>query len=128
MIFCEHFINGYSPKQKRMLFLKSEGLNERLEPDDLAFLLRQGATDGKETVTLTPVCKTKVFALSFLKPTVDEYGRRGVWNHTILVPCSQMIKGLRIDQIFSPFFIREDNGVKAPLKALQVEVNSNGDG
>lgn len=128
MIKCEHFVNGYSASQKRMIFLKSEGLSERLEPEDLVFLLRQGATDGKETVALTPVCKSKAFALSFLKPTVDEYGRRGVWNHTILVPCGQILKGLRVEEVFSPFFIKEGDGVKAPLKPLQVEVNSDGDG
>jgi len=89
LIACEHFIYAMFPKQGYKL-IKSRGLSTHVSTDNLYFLRSLGNNIYEETCLQVYFPKERVFAVSYLKPTTDTYGRRGVWNHTIIVPSNDL--------------------------------------
>jgi len=79
VISCEHFT-----------FSLATGLNTSvnvekwLTPLELDYLCHIGDKQTTETCLRTPI-NPRVVAVTYIKPVKDEYHRRDVWNHTILI-------------------------------------------
>jgi len=78
-VLCEHFT-----------FSLATGLNTSvnvekwLTPLELDYLCHIGDKLETETCLRTPI-NPRVVAVTYIKPVRDEYHRRDVWNHTILI-------------------------------------------
>ena len=115
---CEHFLLGVIGGRYRLL--KSEGLDKIVSRDSMEFLQQLGSK--KIVVTATPLCKDRLYAVSYLRPDKDEFGRPAMWNHTIIIQCDQMFESLK-DKINDKLFIKEANSVltSQPLTPVSFE-------
>jgi hypothetical protein len=102
-------------------FLRSPRVNQILSEESKDHLLKLGADLAGETIVQTTLCKDKLIAFSYLKPTRDEFGRQGVWNHTILVPCSAIHKFL-LDRVDLHFMKETGDLSKAVLRPISVNI------
>jgi hypothetical protein len=117
---CEHFLIGYFPGLGQRV-TRSSRVNEVLSFESWQHLLRQGGNLDSEIVTVTNLCAEKMMAVSYLRPTVDELGRKGVWNHTVLIPCVDISKALAA--VLDPLFIKGlIEAPKANLEPLDVNL------
>jgi len=117
---CEHFLIGYFPGLGQRV-ARSPRVNEILSFEAWQHLLRQGGNLTSELVTVTNLCNEKMMAVSYLKPTVDELGRKGVWNHTVLIPCVDISKALAA--LLDPLFIKSlQEAPKTNLEPLDVKL------
>lgn len=118
---CENFLIGYF--NSRYNYITSDALLKVLGQESLEYLRRLGGNVQGETVAVTPLCRDKLLAISFLKPTRDEMGRPGVWNHTILLPCSNVYSSLDLPTLLADKFIRQTDGtLKPPLPPISVSL------
>ena len=129
MASCEQFIVG-NFKGHGSTILKSAKVSDILSPANWRHLAQQGGDVESECKkrgvdhleTRTVLWDDKLVAYSFLKPTRDQDERRGVFNHTILVPIGSLIDALNPDKI-APLFARNlEEPPKNPLPPFSVDI------
>lgn len=121
MIPCEHFLIGYF-KNKGFVTFKSDKVDEIVNQDDMRDLLQQGGRIKQATLIAKSLCRSRLIAISYLKPTVDEMGRPGLWQHTILIPCGQLVTNLKLIEKLNGVFIREEQALRNPLAPVNIEL------
>jgi len=105
MIHAEHFIHGlFNGIGYRTI--KSPGVDALLSDKTFNAL----CTLTKSTQLLFPV--EQCIAVSYVKKTHDEYGREGLYNHTILIKLSDYCAWTQPKKLLDPYFIK--NGDKSP--------------
>jgi len=126
----EQFIIGHFPGYGSTL-LKSEKVDELLSPRSWTRLRTQGGdmelelkkTQSDHLMTRTILWEDSVVAYSYLKPTRDEYGRPGVFNHTILVRFETLIDLLDpVTKIRPLFAVNLEKPPADPLPPLVVDI------
>jgi hypothetical protein len=117
----ENFIIGYWDGRYRLL--KSAGIDKILSIESMHHLQQLGGHLEKPVTTATLLCKDKLFAISFLKPDRDEMSRPTVWNHTVLISCTEVLGALK--SIWNGnVFIKEANGkLASPLPQISVDIS-----
>jgi len=63
--------------------------------------------------------KERYVAVTYLGYTLDEWGRRNHWNHTILIPIKDYFE-LHPPVLFEEHFIREDDVAPKSLEPLRI--------
>jgi len=118
MVQCEQLLTGYF-RGYGLRVLKSPHLNQVLCDESIQTLLRLGAES--ETIAATFLWKDRMFAVSFLKPQLDELGRTCIWNHSIIIPIEPILRdwALGMSNSVSPF-MKEAEAVKTPLQTCEV--------
>jgi hypothetical protein len=125
---CEHFVQGYV-QGKGIVFRKTPSITQLLSQESLRNLICQGGQLSGPTVRTHLLCKEHLVAVSYLRPTVDECGRSGVWNHTILIPCGLLVDSFHLENMVT--FITEPeglNGQNGLLQAIELKLGEGHDG
>lgn len=63
----------------------------------------------------------QVLTVSFVHPVTDEYHRKGVWNHTIVIKFTDYLQLSQPSQFLAPYFIRVLPEPPGMLPVLQLE-------
>lgn len=114
----EHFLYGQlNGKGYGYTTIKSDGVDKILTTENFHHLCR---LDGPAIIK-SWVPNDKLVARSYLSYTLDEYMRRNIWNHTILIEILDYIQIQNFDEI-DKHFIRED--AKAPKKLEPLRINT----
>lgn len=116
----DNFLMGYWDHRYRVL--KSAGVDKVLSEESLQMLKKLGGNIDKPIITVTPVCKDKLFALSYLKPDKDEHSRPTVWNHTILIPCDAILSTLKNHDLIGAFITEANGNLSAPLPPVSLDI------
>ncbi len=126
----ENFIVGHF-KGFGSTIRKSMGVDEKVSPKNWRLLLQLGGgietqlkNLGQDHLELrTILWDDQLVAYSYLKPTRDEYGRAGIYNHTILVPIQHFIDDCDAATKIAPHFLRDlEQPPKNPLPLISLEV------
>jgi len=114
MVLCEHFIYGqFNGLGYRTI--KSANLHQIISSRSLRHLKN---LNGRSPIqTLLP---EQVVAVTFLRNDTDEYGRKTMWNHTILISIQDYFN-LNPADFFERYFIREMQNPYGTLKPLKVK-------
>ena len=64
--------------------------------------------------------RERYVAVTYLGYTLDEWGRRNTWNHTILIPVEDYFS-LHPPTLFDACFIREGDVVPEKLEPLRID-------
>ena len=99
-MICEHFIHGHFNGVGYKL-IKTDGVDKLISTKTLNIL--KGYDSDKKVFWPYP---ENVFSFTFTHNGSDEYGRRTVWNHTMLVSVEEYLKGMP-DDLFREHFITE---------------------
>lgn len=120
MIRCEHFIhalfNGYGIRLKQ-----TSKVDKMLSEQNLRRLYELGNRIRKEQIKYLYFPDEQVISASFLKPVQDEHGRRGSYNHTILVPLNDYFSIAPPADMFADSFIKDLKAPPDTLKPLEVK-------
>lgn len=112
---CEHFLYGqFNGVGYRLV--KSTHLDDILTEESLHYLC---ALDGPGVIQ-TWLPKDQAVAVSYLSYTLDEYARRNMWNHTIVIPILDYMN-IHSPDLFEPFFVRETDEPPQNLKPLRID-------
>lgn len=113
-IICGRF-NGIGwriVKSPKIYQLSEESLREILKPLNVQ----------TETRTCRYLEKEQLVAISYLKPQQDEYDRKGMWNHTILIPIREYLKKTDPIRLAEPYFIKEvPSAIPQHLESVKIE-------
>jgi len=60
-------------------------------------------------------------AISYLKPQQDEYGRKGVWNSTLLIPIRDYLIKTDALKLAEPYFMKECGTPPKSLESIKIE-------
>ena len=71
--------------------VKSSGVDKRLSDDSLQRLIKIIERQKAEAVLPMHWPTENVLTLSHVVPTTDEYGRAGVWCHTVIAPIADFV-------------------------------------
>lgn len=110
MIICEHFV--YAHKHG---LIKSPNVEQILTKKSLQHLIN--LTGNSIIQTWLP---EGIVAITYLQHSQDMYGRKTLWNHTILVS-PQDYFSLNPPSVFEPYFIKRLGKRTKSLEALRVE-------
>ena len=120
MIGCEQFIYALYNKHGYQL-TKSVGLNKLLSNQRIQYLCHIGDGAEEECIVQLWFPSEQLLTVSNVHPVVDEYHRKGIWNHTIVVKFTDYLALTQPSSFLAPYFIK---GLKEPpgmLPVLQVE-------
>ena len=110
---CEHFIYGLF-KRYGIKLIKSPGLTKLLTSEIIEYLCQ--LKENKEyywpngTITITQV-----------QAASDEYGRDGVWNHTIAVNILDYLAYTQPTKMLAPHFIGKLEKPPFTLQSIDVK-------
>ena len=125
---CEHFVQGYV-QGKGIVFRKTPNVTQLLSQESLRNLICQGGQLSGPTVRTHLLCKEHLVAVSYLRPTIDECGRSGVWNHTILIPCRFLVDSFNLENMVTFITAPEDlNGQNGLLVPVEIDLGDKHDG
>jgi hypothetical protein len=119
---CEQVFRGYI-KGHGIRYLKTSCVDQILNGDSLKKILEQNVDSDKTLETKTSFPEENVLAVSFLRPITDDYGRKTVWNHTILIELNSFVEEAKPENLVSSLLLRNPDEVPEKLKALEVSVN-----
>jgi hypothetical protein len=123
LIKCEHFIYGLHQRRGIQLY-KSKGLTKLVNDDNLQFLCHVGDNAVEETYfQIWLPGDNPVLAVSKVHPAKDEYGRNGVWNHTIVIDINDYVKLTQPHNLFASHFIKalDDSADYSTLQPILIE-------
>ena len=87
---CEHFVYGLFPEGYQTY--KSRGVTDILTEQSYHNLLALRLPQGQKEATVQMMLPTEdVITISHLQRKVDNYGREGIWNHTIIMRISDYL-------------------------------------
>ena len=108
---AEHFIYGLF-KGHGIKLIKSPGLNNLLNGEIIDYLCQ--LSEKKEPISnLWP---NGVITVTKVHSTQDQYGRDGVWNHTIAMRLMDYLACMQPSKILAPYFVAN---LKEPVKKLE---------
>ena len=111
---AEHFIYGYFPKNGVKL-IKSPGITDKLlSKDELTYLCH--VADKLAEPAMLWWTNGHVFTFTSTHPTQDEYKRKTVWNHTIILPFADYIR------ITEPFGFLSSHFIDKPDKVAGTQI------
>jgi hypothetical protein len=121
MIQCEHFIYGIFPKVGYKL-VKSSKADKLLSEENFQLLMDLGKRINTEGVVQLWFPTEKTLTATYLCPSSDEYGRQGMWNHTILLNIDDYLKlkPPELTGIFNSYFIHGLTSIPKRLEPLQI--------
>ena len=96
---------------------QSPGLNLILSDRNLDFLCHIGDKATQPVYMQAHFPREQLLSISYIRPNKDDYGRKGVWNHTIIFS----LKGYQnlLQSLLEKYFIR-DAGKPPVLEAIQL--------
>lgn len=97
-------------------YIKSHGVNQLLSDVNLQYL-RQKRSNPKEPYWLPT---EQVVAIQLIDQVKDDYGRIGVWNHTLLIPIDEYIRLTNPYKLFSKHFLKKGD-IPETLKPITLE-------
>jgi len=118
-IHCEHFIFAHW-KGMGYRLIKSPGLDKLVSRQTLTYLCHIGNNLEKEARVQVWLPSENLIAICYLRPEKDEYGRRTIWNHTILIDISDYLN-LNYPAFFEPYFIRNLEKPVSELKPIMIK-------
>ena len=80
---------------KQLNIYSSPNLESILHPLSITRLMQLGKYVKEYTEKINIFETEKVVAYSFLYPTIGDGGRRNMWNHTIVIPFSEVFDDLK---------------------------------
>ena len=105
MTYCEHFVYGqFNGVGYRLI--RSTGLDQVLSKESMRYLCNIGGKLKQEARIQVWLPQENIVSVSYLKPGKDGYGRRVMWNHTILMPVEEFLKHTSTT-LFEPYFIKQ---------------------
>jgi hypothetical protein len=117
LIQCEHFI--YALFNEGYKLHATPNLKKLLNDDNLKYLCHIGDKTKQETVVQVWFPTENLLSVSSIHQTSDKYGRKGIWNHTILVSAEDYFQLTQPSTIFKPYFLKE-LPAELPLTAIQI--------
>ena len=121
MIQCEHFVYGIFPKVGYKL-VKTSKADKLLSEENFQGVMDLGKQIKKEGIVELWFPTEKTLTATYLCPSSDEYGRNGMWNHTILISIGDYLKlkPPELSGIFNPHFIRNLSVPPKRLEPIQI--------
>jgi len=120
MTTCEHFLyalyNGYGTR-----LTQSSNVDKMLNEQSLRQIYGLTHNLKEETIQCLWFPDEQVITASFLKPVVDEHGRKGSYNHTILLTLNDYFKLAPPSLILEKHFIKNQTVPPDMLKPLEVK-------
>jgi len=110
----EHFI--YALINDGYKLAKSPGAEKLLSEDNFQVVCHIGDKMAEPTQVQMWFPTENVYALSLIEPTNDKFGRRGTWNHTILIKLGDFLPSL-----MSQFLIHKTEKLPKKLEPIKVE-------
>ena len=120
MIQCEHFIYALFNNRGYRL-IKSAGVDGLVDDDNLYFLCHIGDNTPEPVTIQLRLPNEDLLAVSHVAPTEDEYGRRGVWNHTILIKLNDYLQLTQPSTMLQPYFINQTKEPPYELNPLTIK-------
>lgn len=120
MATFENFILGFMNGKYRPL--KSAGVDRILSSEGWLVVSQLGGGLKEERTIATLLCRDKLFAISYLRPDKDELGRLVVWNHTILVPCTEVLNVLKTIWNGNVFIKEPNDSLGRLLPPISVQI------
>lgn len=112
----EHFLFALT-KEGNYTFIKSHGVNQLISDVNIQYL-RQKLQQPKDPYWLPT---EQAVAIQLIDEVKDDYGRTGVWNHTLLIPIDEYIRLTNPYALFSKYFFKKDGEVPIRLEPIEVE-------
>ncbi len=112
---CEQFISLLS-----RLVAASPNLEKILSLEELEFLIHLGSMADKPRCLRT-IINDQYAAVSYIVPVNDEYNRKGVYNHTIIVSLKDYFNGTSPTRMFWPYFHKDTENLPRRLSSLKCE-------
>ena len=116
MIHCEHFI--YSLSTGLIASVKVEKYLTELELD---YLCHIGDGAKEEKCFRTPI-NPFIIALTYIKPIKDEYKRKIIWNHTILIRYQDYFEDHELEpaKLVAPYFLQPTKELPKNLEPIKI--------
>lgn len=114
---CEQFISCLSK-----LLTTSPNIEKVVSLAELEFLIHVG-NGVEEAKCLRTIVNDDYGAVSYIEPVRDEYNRKGVWNHTIIVNLKDYFNYTQPIELFAKSFIRYSESPPKKLSTLTVKEN-----
>lgn len=118
MIECEHFVYGPFPNVGYKL-IKSSGVDKLLTAERINYLCRL-TPNNKQRVVMAWLKEEDLVSISYIQKTQDDYGRTGVWNHTVLVKVRDFLSMVPPDNFAKHFIQVTPVPPENPLKPLKI--------
>lgn len=118
MVRCEHFIYALFPTGYKLL--RSPGLDKVLSKRNLSYLCHISDRREEEATIQIWFPDEKILSISSIHPVADQYGRHGLWNHTIIISIDDYIQLTQPSNIFKPYFISKLPDPNTALKPLLI--------
>lgn len=117
VVECEQFIASLSE-----IIVASQNIEKILTLEELEFLIHLG-NGIKEPQCLRTIINDCYGAVSYVEPIHDEYNRKGVWNHTIIINLKDYFNSTEPIILFANLFFTFTEKPPKKLPALRVEEN-----
>ena len=114
---CEQFISCLSK-----LIVTSPNIEKVVTLEELEFLIHLG-NGVKEPECLRTIVNDHYGAVSYIEPVQDEYNRKGVWNHTIIVDLKDYFNSTAPVTVFANSFFTYSESPPKKLPTLTVQEN-----
>jgi len=114
---CEQFIASLSE-----IIATSPNIEKILTLEELEFLIHLG-NGAKEPQCLRTIINDQYGAVSYIEPVHDEYNRKGVWNHTIIVNLKDYFNSTAPLKLFQNHFLAYTESPPKKLSQLRIEEN-----
>jgi len=122
LVFCEHFVYALTNGSSGYQFVKSPKAEKLLSEENFLKLLHIG-DNITQACTIPQWFPTEdILTFSHIIPVSDEHGRKGVWNHTIMIRFYDFYNLLQPEPIFDKHFISKVDRLPKSLEPLQVEL------
>jgi hypothetical protein len=116
---AEQFIYGLFPGYGIRL-VKSAGLTELLNGEVMDYLCQLGMRQHGKT-EYSNLWPNGVVTVTKVRPASDEYGRSGVWNHTIAFRIVDLLAYVQPTKLLEPHFVERLEKPPQSLPSLDVE-------
>ncbi len=116
---CENLISSMST-----LIATTANIEKILTLEELEFLIHLG-NGAKEPKCLRTILNEHFGAVSYIEPIRDEYNRKGVWNHTIIVNLKEYFESTAPTELLAKSFIRYSANPPKKLEPITLEVPKN---
>ena len=110
----EHFLFGLD-EEGNYFFLKTKGVNTVLTDHNLQ-ILRTNKESSEEPLWLET---EQLIAIQDIDE-INNGGRIGMWNHTMLIPVQEYIRANNPYKLYSKYFLKKGE-VPAALKPIEIE-------
>lgn len=116
-VLCEQFIASLSE-----ILVASSNIEKILTLEELEFLIHLG-NGAKEPQCLRTIINDQYGAVSYIEPVHDEYNRKGVWNHTIIINLKDYFNSTTPIKLFQNHFLAYTKSPPKKLPQLRIEEN-----